>query len=93
MPQSNINTDMRVIEFRLLTSQSTGEPIRLNTKGFQAAVNIFAHAVVDQMANMVGSLDMSDQEHEDLANAFNADLQFMIKQYTNIDTNFKDAEG
>ena len=93
MPQSNINTDMRVIEFRLLTSQSTGEPIRLNTKGFQAAVNIFAHAVVDQMANMVGSLDISDQEHEDLANAFNDDLQFMIKQYTNIDTNFKDAEG
>jgi len=93
MPQSNINTDMRVIEFRLLTSQSTGEPIRLNTKGFQAAVNIFAHAVIDQMANMVGSLDISDQEHEDLANAFNADLQFMIKQYTNIDTNFKDAEG
>jgi len=93
MPQSNINTDMRVIEFRLLTSQSIGEPIRLNTKGFQAAVNIFAHAVVDQMANMVGSLDISDQEHEDLANAFNADLQFMIKQYTNIDTNFKDAEG
>ena len=92
MPQSNINTDMRVIEFRLLTSQSTGEPIRLNTKGFQAAVNIFAHAVIDQMANMVGSLDISDQEHEDLANAFNADLQFMIKQYTNIDTNFKDAE-
>ena len=92
MPQSNINTDMRVIEFRLLTSQSTGEPIRLNTKGFQAAVNIFAHAVVDQMANMVGNLDMNDQEHEDLANAFNADLQFMIKQYTNIDTNFKEAE-
>ena len=93
MNQNGLEIQLQKIEFIILQSQSTGEPIRLNTKGFQAAVNIFAHAVIDQMANMVGSLDMSDQEHEDLANAFNDDLQFMIKQYTNIDTNFKDAEG
>ena len=83
MNQNGLEIQLQKIEFILLQSQSH-EPISLSLEAFQAAMNIFAHAMVDKMYDMFEDLDYSDEEMEQSGAAFNSDFAFMIKQYTNI---------
>ena len=82
-----VNTELQKIEFILLQSQMTLEPIELSHAAFQSACNIFAHAIMDRMGDMVMDLDVSESDHEALVKSFADDLAFIVKQYTNIKPN------
>ncbi len=81
---TDINQQLQKIEFILLQSQNIQEPLEIDLKGFQAAMNIFAHAMVDSMYRMADDLEIEDEDFHRLGASFNDDLSFIIKQYTNI---------
>ncbi len=81
---TDINQQLQKIEFILLQSQNIQEPLEIDIQGFQSAVNIFAHAMVDNMYRMADDLEIEDEDFHRLGASFNDDLSFIIKQYTNI---------